>query len=368
MSNCTRTAANLGVPRRAPLRLKRKLSHNELALLAGQLAAVAQRGLPLHRGLHAIASDEGRGRFRQACDGLAADLTSGKLLSESLEGRLDSFPVAWPAMVRAGEVSGEIPAILRDLAEHHVALGQVRSRLLRELIYPTTLSVLYIAMVCAIFLPTVSRFESIYLEMQIELPGLTHFLLGIADINWTPVVIGALLFIGTGAVAVGVACRYRAFHLAWDSFVLRLPLVGHARRYSALCRFCRTLGLLLKRELDLYGAVHMAAESAGSAVLSRAASDISRRIELGHEMGDVLHDHAIFPYLLISKIELAQHRGDLPSGLIRAADMFEKRTRETIFLVLGLIPGVAILLSTLMAGLTAIALFMPMVKLMGSLS
>lgn len=110
----------------------------ERRMLAQQLAAALQAGVPLADALEALAADarlDFATRFQAypvVLSWLVFDLRSGSMLSSSLANHA-YFPPLWPAMVRIGERGGQLTQCLRMLARVEAGLPR-RLYLLRPLL------------------------------------------------------------------------------------------------------------------------------------------------------------------------------------------------------------------------------------------
>lgn len=341
----------------------KRLSSGDLALLSSQLAAVAERGIPLHQGLRAVASDARPGALRDTCDSLAEDLESGKQLSSAVADCDGQFPDLWPGMLDVGETSGRLVDTLRDLSEYHVVMLKLRFRAIEAMAYPLVLMVFYAVLLLLMLQFLVPCYGAMDREFGMELPGLTRLLIRLR-IWYCP----SLLVLAASGVAFALLTKAVGRPGTLALVAERLVLISPARRVhksAALCRFCRSLGLLLGQGLGLPTAVATARGCAGSRVVSRAASDVLRQVESGGRLSAGLRQHRVFPRMLVDMVEAAEQRGDLPSTLANAAQSFRAEAQDSTSALSSLLPGLGLCLIAAIYVFTVIALFQPLIYFMG---
>jgi len=294
---------------------------------------------------------------------LAEDVEAGKQFSSAVADRSHQFPDLWPGMLDAGEISGRLVETLRDLTDYHVAMLKLRFRAIEAMAYPLVLMVFYAVLLLFVLQFIVPFYEAMYREDQMEVPGITLWLIRLR-IWYGPLLLalatcGAVLALLARAVGRPGTLGLLAEHLVSISPVRR------ALKAAALCRFCRTLGLLLGQGLGLSRAIAMARDCAGSSVVGRAASGVLRQVESGCRLSDGLRQHRIFPRMLVGMAEAAEQRGDLPSVLAHAAQLFWTEAQDRASAMYSLLPVFGLCLIAISYVLIVIALLRPFIHYHG---
>jgi type II secretory pathway component PulF len=105
-----------------------RLSAGDLEMLNRQIIVAAQAGAPLVPALASLSRDLGRGRFKDAVDGLVADLTAGQSLSEAIERQPGRFPPLYAAMARAADAGGNLQGVMEVLSELVTSVSGLRRK------------------------------------------------------------------------------------------------------------------------------------------------------------------------------------------------------------------------------------------------
>ena len=343
------------------------LSGSDAELLAGQMANVTGAGLPLSAGLRALSEEVPSRRVRKWLRAISDRLERGQSLGAVAREAEGAWPRYFLAMLSAGQRTGKLPVLLNECVVHLRTTAEVRRELWVALAYPAVL--IAVAWLLLSFLGTLilPQFRSIFLGFGKELPGITVAILAWSDVMgvvgwWSlPALVLVLWLAWIFAEPLGYE-RLR------DSLVSHVPLFGEARRSAALSEFCRLLSMLVKYEVGLPEAVRLAAGSVRDADLREACFDLATRIQAGESLTDAATQIGRFPQDLLHLFRWADRGEDFAEGLQNASEVLGAQSRvhsHTLAIVFE--PAVTIAIG-IVVGLTVIALFMPLVKLLNDLS
>ena len=344
-----------------------KLRGAEAELLAGQMANVTGAGLPLSAGLRALSEEVPSYRVRRWLRAISERLDRGQSLGAVAREAEGSWPRYFLAMLTAGQRTGNLPTMLNECVVHLRTTAEVRRQMWVAMAYPTTLIMVAWLLLSALATWLLPQFKNIFLGFGTELPGITIAILGWSD---------AMQFLGwwflPGLVVGGwlawIASESLGLERSRDALVSRIPLFGEARRSAALGEFCRLLSLLVKYQVGLPEAIRLAAGSVQDADLREACLELGTRVEAGESLTDAATGIGRFPQDLLHLFRWADRGDDFSEGLQNAGEVLCAQSRvhsHTLAIVCE--PAVTIFIGVTV-GLTVIALFMPLVKLLNDLS
>ena len=104
------------------------MNNDDLTILNEEIAGMARAGLPLDKGLAALARDMGRGRLRKVTAQLAADLKAGQPLPQAIERQGTHVPPFYAGLIEAGIRSGRITEVLATMTMYGRKSSQPNSR------------------------------------------------------------------------------------------------------------------------------------------------------------------------------------------------------------------------------------------------
>ena len=344
-----------------------KLSGSDAAMLAGQMANMTGAGLPLSAGLRALSEEVPSWRMRRWLREISDRFECGQSLSSVARDAEGSWPRYFLAMLTAGQRTGKLPALLNECVVHLRATADVRRQLLVAMAYPSVL--IMIAWLLLSFLATVilPQFKNIFLGFGVELPGITVAILGWAE---------TMQYIGWWFLPALVLVTFLGWELAerfgWerqrDALTSYIPLFGEARRSAALGEFCRLLSLLVKYQVVLPEAIRLSAGSLRDADLREACLELSTRVEAGESLTEAAAAVGRFPRDLQHMFRWADRGEDFSEGLQNVSDVLSAQSRVHSHTLAIVCEPAVVLGIGVIVGLTVIALFMPLMKLLTDLS
>ena len=344
-----------------------RLDGAEAALLAEQMANVAQAGLPLSAGLRALSEEVPSWSVRRWLRAVSDRLEQGQSLSDVASQAAGSWPRYFLAMLDVGQRTGRLPEMLNECVVHLRTSADVRRQIWVALAYPLLL--LFAAWLLLSFLATwiVPQMRPIFESFGIRLPQVTIIVLTASRVleylAWwfLPVAAVAIWLVWLGCDSCGLS------HLR-DRLVSHLPLFGAARRSAALGEFCRLLSLLVRHRVPLSEAIRLAAGSVRDADLRAACFDLAMRVDSGQSLTAAAAGTRRFPNDLLHLFRWADREEDFADGLQTASDMLGAQSRvQSHSLAVVCEPAITALLGSVV-GITVIALFMPLITLLNGIS
>jgi general secretion pathway protein F len=343
---------------RFPMLKRTTLSSRDRLNFSLQLATLVRAGIPLDRCLGLCRDLAEKPAVRIVIDGALKDLRGGKSLANSLAAREDFFPSLYVAMLRAGEASGTLPAVLDRLVEMEEFNEELRSYLLSALIYPALLMTVGGAAIGLLLGFVVPRFAQVFEEAGKALPLPTMILMQVSEAfrnyGWA-----AALAVGVGIWGVHRWVQTEAGRRRWDQWRLKAPLVGPVVLKLQMARFAKTIGTLLAQAVPIISALRLTKEVLTNRVMSAAIEPLIQGVKRGQGLAGPLAESEVFPPLAVQLATLGEQTGKLDAMLLEVAKIYDREVRAAtkrlvaliepaIILGMGLIVG-AIVVSTLLA-------------------
>jgi general secretion pathway protein F len=337
---------------------RRGWSSQDRLIFARQLATLVRAGIPLDRSLALCRDLAEKPALQAVVDVTLKQLRSGQSLAQSLAANERFFPPLYVAMVRAGEASGTLPAVLDRLVEFEEFSAELRSYLVSALIYPTLL--LAVGGVAIAFLLgfVVPRFAQIFEEAGKELPLPTQILMDVSQAfrsyGWL-----AALVIAAAVLLAGRWVGTESGRLRWDQWRLRAPLLGDVSLKLEIARFAKTMGTLLTQAVPIISALRLTREVLSNRRVAAAVEPLIQGVKRGQGLASPLAETGLFPALAVQLMTLGEQTGKLDSMLLELAAIYDREVRvatkrlvalvePAVILAMGLVVG-TIVISTLLA-------------------
>ena len=339
----------------------------DLAIFSRQLATMLNAGLPIVQALAILEKQTEKKKFRAILKEIRTEVEGGANFSEALS-KHKLFSRLYINLVRAGETSGTLDAILDRLAtflENELALiGKIRS----ALTYPAIVFVFAIGVTYFLLTGIVPQFAQILTGLGSELPPLTRALMGISDFLRQGTIFIVL-------IAVALFFAYRANYRTdkgrhqIDQIKLKLPVFGNLMKKSALARFSRTFGLLISSGVNIVEALDITKGTAGNAIVEDILEQTKFAIQAGEPVYTTIQAHPqVFPPMVSSMIAIGEETGALDTMLQKIADFYEREVDEAVSALTAAIEPLMIIFLGFVVGVIVAGMFLPLFKIIGTLS
>ena len=287
-----------------------------------QLAAMLHSGLTLLVALRTVAEQARRARAAGLWRGVAERIERGDTLSGALAAEGRRFPEYVVQLIRVGESSGELDAMLTRAAEHLEQSRNLRLMVVNALAYPTIVVLLALGVSAFMVLSVIPKIERFLAGSGRTLPGLTQALLDLSNWlrNYLPeVALGALVVL----VGVGLLRRWPPGRLWLDAASLRIPVVGAVLRTAGTAVFARGMGILLESGVGLIESLRAAERLVRNCALSRRIAVAREAVTRGETLAAGLAGHREFLPMLPRMVAVGETTGALGRTLNDLATFHE---------------------------------------------
>lgn len=358
-------------PDRRLLRVSGKLTWEDLQLLSEQLESILKSGLPLVPSLKALASELRNPRLKPVLEHLHQDLERGVSLEDAVDKQHEYFPRVYPALIRAGEATGNLAGVMGLVSQHATRMVDLKQRVQLALIYPVILAVTAFFIISFLMLKVVPVFKEIFGQLGSSLPAPTRLLLEVSDLfqhSFANLALALAILVGLGIALLlwlrsSVAGRCRL-----DTIKLYLPWVGPTYHLGVQARFCRLMGLLLESRVPVLDAMELSGAASGSPVLERALEDAVLAVASGERLADALEHTRFFGHDTCWLLSTSEERGTTEEAFSSLASRFEHQAvAHEKFLGVMAAPALVLFIGFIVA-FVAFSLYLPIFTLGDSIS
>jgi type IV pilus assembly protein PilC len=346
---------------------ERKVKEIDLVIFTRQLSVLLDAGLSLVRGLYTLKKQS---RFK-AMNAIIADIVdmieSGRAFSDALAHYPETFSKVYINIVKAGETGGAMDQVLRRLADYLERNLKLRQRIKAALIYPSLVLAVSVIILILVIVFVIPRFMEMFQDTGIALPFLTLFVLSMSNFllsKWYLFLVGIVLLM----VFYKMLLSNFRFRKGIDKLKLNLPIVGELIQKLIAARFARTLSTLLSGGVPILRALELTKEVSGNEIVAAAIADVSEHVKEGGFISKVLENNPAFPQLMINMIAVGEESGSLDKMLAKVADTYEEEVDVTANTLTALLEPVLVIVMGGIVLLIVLAMFLPLLTLIQSLT
>jgi|SRR5579875_19942 len=345
----------------------RRVSAQELAVFARQLATLIISGVPILRAL-AVLEDQTENRFlKETIVDVRKRVEAGSTLAEALEAHPRVFNRLFVAMVRAGESGGVLESALDRIADQLEKDASLRRQIRSAMVYPSLVITFAIIVLSALVTFLVPVFEGIFKEFGGHLPGPTQISVSLSHaftrdwFGFLPGIVGILILV---AVAVVAFLKWKGSSWGkpyWDRLRLRAPMkIGTIVREVAVARWARTLSSLTAAGVPLLQALEIVGETSGNVVVENEMGEVISSVKRGGTLSEPISKSKVFPMMVSHMIGVGEETGELDGMLGKVADFYEDRVAASVKALTSIMEPIMIIVVGGIVGFIVISMYLPL--------
>lgn len=336
---------------------QRKLSSKQIAEFCREMSALLTSGVSIVRALEIIADEEGvpeslKAIYRE----MLAELKRGTSLSEAMEMR-KCFPELMLGMIRSGEGSGNIDAVMGRLALHYEKDNRLKQQVQSAMTYPMVLVVMSIGVVILIVTFILPQFDELFSQME-SLPLPTEILMAFSDFmihKWYLALFGVFL----AWILLRIISKIYVVRRAVDYIKVHFPVAGKLNKVIYTARFARTLSSLYSSGMPIVAALNTAGGTIGNIYVEEQFAQVASQVRSGVPLSQALREVDGLVRKLSSTILVGEESGRLDTVLDSIALTMEEEAEAATKRLVTMLEPVMICILALMVGFIIIAVMLP---------
>ncbi len=339
-------------------RLKNRIPLTNLVFFTRQLATMFSAGLTIERSVQGLAADEKHPRLKKVLNKVVQNIRQGLNLSASFQRHPGVFNNLYIAMIKAGEISGNLDEILDHLATYLENIDDTRRKVRSAMTYPIFMLVFMATMITAMFIWIIPKFSDVYSQLGSKLPKATQTLVSLSE--WVSSNFVSILFFSfIIIVSIWMIAKTRKGGFFIDSLILKLPVFGSLNKQAILNKFCKTFGILVGAGVPVLESTLLLSKVVDNRVFEEATLDASKDIREGYNISTALRRTEVFPSIMLQLTSTGEETGELGDLLDRAADYYYKQVNALVDRMTTLIEPLLILAVGVVIAIMVVVTYLP---------
>lgn len=338
---------------------EKKIEISDVAIFSRQFSTMINAGLPVLQCLAIIAEQQQNPKFKRVINQIKDDIGSGGNLSDAMAKHPTVFDELYCNMIKSGELGGVLDAILDRLSIYMEKAEALRRKIKSAMMYPSIVLSVAGIVVGFLLVKVLPQFQETFASFGSKLPPLTQGLIDLSNWaqKWWPIILAVVV---GGKYGIGLYGKTAAGAYQLDQLALKVPVFGDIQKKSAVAKFARTLGTLLKSGVPILEALETVAKTAGNKVIEEIINGARASIREGQGMTEPLRKGGIFPPMVIQMVSVGEETGKIDEMLTRAADFYEEEVDTAVEGMSAAMEPLIIVFLGVTIGTIVIAMFMPM--------
>jgi len=300
-----------------------KIPPKTLVHMSRSLGTMLESGIQIRRSLQITTKKIGHPPTRNVLRHISDDIDAGTDIGSAFRRHGRFFPSLFLDMLEMAENSGALPEVLKHLAEHYENNIRLKREFIQSIIWPG------FQLVAAIF---VIAILILVLGMVEETTGNSDLSVLVFGLVGTK---GAIIWLcGTFGSIAGVFFAYKMINGLFqgekvlDTFLIRVPILGHCMRAFAIARFSWAYYLTQQTGMPVVESLKGSLRATGNGAFMASSPNICGTVLEGATLTDAPARSELFPDDFLEMVSVAEESGTVPEALNRLSPQFEENARS----------------------------------------
>jgi type II secretory pathway component PulF len=331
----------------------------DLIIFTKQFRSMLGAGVPILRLLEVLEVQTESSGLKGATTKIVQDIRQGSSISEAFGKYPRIFSPLYCSMVKAGEISGNLPAVLDRLIyiiDHEAKLkSDIKSAVRYPMIVVIALGIAFVVLLTFV----VPQFASVFLRAGLDLPLPTKICIVLSNFiksYWY------IILLAIAIIVFGLSAYFKtnSGRLVKDTFLLEIPILGPLFKKAALSRFASIFAILQTSGVPVMQSLGILSATIGNAAISKDFDYVRDRIEEGAGISTPLKEAKYFPPMVVDMIAIGEESGNIDDMLREITKHYDDEVEYAVKGLSDAIGPILIVGLAAVVGFFALAIFLPM--------
>ena len=342
---------------------KGRVSGRELVFFGEQMSTLIGGGIPLVRALSLLSEHAENKNLAAVLGQVTKEVSAGGAFHKALEKHPRVFDEIWVSLVQAGEVSGQLPAVLRQVTAYSESKENIKSKLITALAYPAVLMFMSSGVLAYFVVFIVPVFAGIFKDFDLTLPALTRIIIMVSMII-------SKYFMYIIVAGIGAVLAFRAYiatppgRLTWNHIQFKMPLFGSFIKNIQTERLLTTMSTLIRSGVSILNAVSVL-EGAfkKNLIFQNALKKAKNDIASGRSISESFKKTGIFSGMITDMMWMGEESGKLPDIITVLSKFYQEQIDQWIRRFSSMVDPILVVGVGGVIGVIVLSIFLPIFQL-----
>lgn len=347
---------------------KQKMKTSDMVFFLTQLSTYLKAGITLTEAVDILSRQFKKVSYQKLFKGIVSNLRSGDNFSEALAKTEGVFPKLLVNMIKASELTGDLPETLDDMADYYNQMDKTKKQMSSALTYPTLVLVLAVAVIAFVLIYVIPKFTSIFEQMDsAQVPAITQFIITASDFvkanfYWIMLIIIVILLLIKYLYSNIIAAR--AF---MQRMAMKVPVLKDVIIFNEVTTFTKTFSSLLKHGVYITDTMTILMQITNNEIYRKMISSCIKHLKKGENISVAFKGHWAFPIPAYEMIVTGERTGKLAEMLAKVSEYYQELHSNIVSKMKVIIEPVLIIMLTGIVGVIILAVIVPMFSIYSSI-
>ena len=340
---------------------KTKIKIKDLIFMLTQLSTYIKSGIPLVEALNILIKQTQNKKYKIILREVTYDLTVGENFSIALEKRGPAFPKLLINMVKAAELTGELPEALDDMVVYYTEAEQVRKEMISALTYPSLVFLFTLAVLTFVLVYVVPKFVDIYKSMEnAQIPTFTLWLMDLSAYMEKNFIWIFIILIVVVLIIYYLYKNVKILRTLFQWLLMHLPVIKDVIIYNEVTLFSKTFASLLAHNVYITHSMDILNRATNNEIYKMMILDTVANLARGDKISAAFKDQWAFPIAAYQMIVTGEKTGQLAEMMSKVSTYYQSLHKNTVSRIKALVEPFLIVFLTFVVGTILLAVIVPM--------
>ena len=338
-----------------------RIKNKDLIFLLTQLSTYLKSGIPLVDSLNILIRQVQKKSYKIILRDVTYSLTIGESFSASLEKKGNAFPKLLINMIKASELTGELPEALDDMVNYYTETEEARKAMISALTYPSIVFIFTVAVVTFVMMYVVPKFVDIYKSMDAsQIPKFTLIVIDVSNFLKYNIV---WLLLGLFAAILIILYLYKnvkVIRTMMQWVFMHIPVLKEVIIYNEVTMFSKTFASLLAHNVYITDSMEILNKVTNNEIYKMMILDTVANLARGDKISAAFKDQWAFPVPAYEMIVTGERTGQLSEMMARVSTYYQGLHKNTVSRIKALVEPILIIFLTFAVGSVLLAVIIPM--------
>lgn len=340
-----------------------KVSGRELVFFGEQLSTLVAGGVPLVRALSLLAENAENKTLQTVLYHITRDVSSGSALHKALEKHPNVFDNIWVSLVQAGEVSGQLPMVLRQITAYKEMQEEIKAKIITAFAYPTVLFLLSMGVLFYFVIFIVPVFAQIFKDFGLKLPIITQMVMAFSYMLRNYFLLMIILIIAS-YWSFKAYVKTENGLLTWNKVQFSLPFVGGFIKSINFERCLTTISTLLKSGVSIINSITVLENAfKDNLIIQNALKKAKNDITSGKSISESFRRTGVFPPFVVDMMLMGEESGRLPDMIDVLSSFYKEQINQFLRRFSAIVDPLMMIIIGTIIGTVVMSVYIPIFQL-----
>lgn len=343
-----------------------RFSSEEIAGFCTQMAIILKGGIPIYEGVYILSEEIEEKQSKEVLNRMNEALKENQSFYAALK-ETKAFPAYMMSMVKIGEATGKLEAVLESLAVYYERESTMKASIRNVISYPLMMFTMMAVVLLVLVIKILPMFERVFHELSVDVASTSSRAMQFGLLTGKIV---AVITLAIFCIAIFLIVWYQTQpgKNAMDHFITKFALTKRLSAFMATGKFVSSMSVMISSGLDVQEALEMAVEVVQHKGIKKK---VEACIELVKE--DVSLEEALRKTKLISgmqgrMVSVAAKTGVLDVVFGELSKQFDEKIESRLSVMCSRIETILVVSLSLVVGAVLVSIMLPLVSIISAIA